>query len=382
MKRIALVLVLVLALLICGCTPTTSDSGETTAPNSSNETTAPNNDNTETTGPNSTATAHTHCACSGATVHAAANHTCADIAYEPWNLDTSVAATEYYIQGSYYLTENVTVDARLIPTGDLHICLNGYELTFQDLRFNTVATVTEYTMNISDCSAGNTGKMTGTVKQMIYNTSSSTSNPDAIPATINVWAGTISNTATNTLMGHIFQLGGTCTGNNELNIYGGNIIGGPVSNQGGVMRLSVDTVCNIYGGTITGGTATSTASKAAQGGNIYVTGDESQVNIYGGAISGGVAAVGTEAGAKTAQGGNIYMYKGTLTLYGGSVSSGQDLTNDNIYIAANANVKIVSVDAETKITVASGITPNVSELNSNTTVTNEGSVYTATKTGA
>lgn len=400
MKKIALVLVLVLALLICGCTPTTNNPSETTAPNSgSTETTAPNSDNTETTGPNSDNTettgpgsditpdtsAHTnHCVCGGATVHTAAAHTCADTTYTALDTATLTAMIEdpaaeikvCPIQGNYYLTENIDIDARLEFVGDLSICLNGFELKFRDTRGDNEAQVTGFKIDISDCSANKAGKFTSTVKQTFFASANT-----ALPLNISVWGGTVSNTATNGVMGLIFTLGEAKGGVHTLNIYNGTIIGGPVSNQGGVMRLSKGTVCNIYGGTITGGTATSTAEKSALGGNIYMFSDNTEVNIYGGTVTGGTAAVGSEAGSKTAQGGNIYVSSGTLTLYGGSVSGGKAVGGSNIMVAGG-NVKIVGVDAETKITVGSGITPDVSDLNSNTTVTNEGIVYTATKTGA
>ena len=360
-------------------TASASATVNTSAIDSSVTLTSIGNDYTLTKAGDPTAAHANHCACCGNAPIAAAGHDCQSITYVPWDLDTSSGATEYLIHGSYYLTEDVILDARLKLDGDLNICLNGFELRYRDTRFATGTSIDRYTLNISDCSAAQTGKLTGTVKQMFFNSSTS-----AIAVTINVWGGTISDTATNTVIGHIFTLGAAGNGSNVLNIYGGTIVGGNALGstssgaQGGAMRISGTTVCNIYGGTITGGTATSNASQMAQGGNIYMTTAGTELNIYGGTITGGSAVVGTATGAKAAKGGNIYVGNGTLTLYGGAVTDGTAPTGANIMVNGGA-VKIVNVHADTTITVVSGITPDVTDLNSTTTVTNDGNEYTVDK---
>ena len=335
--------------------------------------------------PAAQATTHTHCACGGATVHAKANHTCADTTYTA--LDQAAAdaiapedpeaETKYYpLSGTYYLTQNVTINGRVRITGDLSICLNGFELKCNYFRFKGADS---YKVDISDCSAAKTGKLTAVEKQMFFNNSST-----ANPATISVWGGTLENIATDGTQGHIFALGSS-TATNTLNIYNGTIKGGncPGSSstaaQGGAIRISGGTKCNIYGGTITGGTVNTNTSKSAQGGNIYMTTAGSELNIYGGTITGGTAAVGTMEGALTvAQGGNIYTGGGTLNLYGGTITGGVAATESNMRIGGTIN--IVSVDGTVTFNATAEDKVVTENKAANIKVTNNELEYTITKT--
>ena len=307
---------------------------------------------------------HDHCVCNNnapSTIPEGNPHDCENIAYtaltqdmvdamEPEDPD---ASTIYYpISGNYYLAESVDASellGRFRVVGDLNICLNGNTFTCQGFRFKTSG-VTEYKVNISDCSANATGKLVATANQMFFNNSNS-----ALPATINIWGGELSGVATGT-QGIIFALGsvksGSATVHNELNIYGGTIKGSTGDStssnpEGAALRLSSYTVCNMYGGVITGGTVKANASKNGRGGNIYMVNPETTFNMWGGLITGGQAIDEDLTDSKYAQGGNIYLSKGELNIYGGTISGGtcSDPANGgNIYVASNGTDAVVNFE--------------------------------------
>ena len=91
MKKRALSIFLVLAVLICVSVLTVSAAGET----------------------------RTQCECGGTAV-GKYNHTCQTIDYEPWTSTTSLPAS-----GNYYLTDNVTISNTLVISETLRLDLNG-----------------------------------------------------------------------------------------------------------------------------------------------------------------------------------------------------------------------------------------------------------------
>lgn len=305
-------------------------------------------------------TTHSHCVCNNQTFAAQANHEHDETQnnWAPWPQNATEEDFDGF-SGKYYLTGPTTVDATIWVDGNLTICLNGYTLTSKQIKFNydtdTVeAQHDEHVVNICDCSAEKTGALTSSVKQLFFNSDAE----KAHPATINIWGGTISDTATGGYMGLVFTLGGTKTGKNVLNVYGGTIIGGTVdstssnSAQGGVMRISAGTECNIYGGTVQGGVATSSDAKSAQGGNIYMTTSTTKLNIYGGTIKNGDA---KKVGAKVGMGGNIYAAGGTVTIEGGTIEGGTSSSayGGNIYAVSAVTLNF---NGGTIISAASGST--------------------------
>ena len=90
----------------------------------------------------------------------------------------------------------------------------------------------------------------------------------------------------------------------RFSLFGGTVIGGEATANGGSIAIDAGSVMHMYGGAVRGGHATS-------GGNIYNAG---ALNIYGGTVSGGNAQ----------QGGNIYN-TGTLQIAQGDLQQVETL---------------------------------------------------------
>ena len=82
---------------------------------------------------------------------------------------------------------------------------------------------------------------------------------------------------------------------------------GTFNDNGGNIYVGDNTTLNVLGGTIIGGTV----SDSHKGGNIYAN-SGAVVNVFGGKVIGGTAY----------QGGNIYANSGTINLFGGTVEGG------------------------------------------------------------
>lgn len=117
--------------------------------------------------------------------------------------------------------------------------------------------------------------------------------------------------------------GGAIRVTGVLNVYGGEIIGGEVTEQGGAIYAEKTARVNLYGGTVTGG-------KAEMGGNIFITGSGT-LTVDGATVSGGYA---------SDNGGNISVQKGTtLKLLAGSIENGSTGNGGgNIYVNGSMQV--------------------------------------------
>lgn len=216
---------------------------------------------------------HTHCDCAGNY----GGHSCQSAIWQPWNSGTSLPTESGY----YYLTKNVNITnyAEILNGNKVHLCLNGYTVTRTNTgRIYQTKYATELT--VTDC------KRTG--KVVVKNPNQN---------------------------GGAIQL--LNSSNSKLNWYGGTLSlaadGTSASTNGGLLYITPGSECNIYGGAIVGGKATQ------NGGNIYNAGT---LNIRGGAIVGG---------SSTNFGGNIYSI-GTFTMSGGTVSGGTSTQGGNVCI--------------------------------------------------
>lgn len=192
----------------------------------------------------------------------------AEAAGEHSSHNTPLSASTTVASGSYYLNNNITRNIT-ISSGTVNLCLNGYTLT--GTGSGSVITITGGTLNIYDCSTGQTGKITG-----------GTGNGD-------------------TPLG-----GGICVNNATVNLYGGSITGNSASYGGGV-QLDDGATFTMYGGKI----SNNTASGDGAGVNASGGGAGSTFTLKGGEISGNNA---------TTNGGGIHMsYNGNVVLEGGSI---------------------------------------------------------------
>ena len=150
--------------------------------------------------------------------------------------------------GSYYLSENITLERMILVNGQVDLCLNGMQISASSTR---AFAITGGTMQITDC--GETGTIQG---------------------------GSASTGASILVQGSKGGGNGTL---GALHVYGGTIIGGKAT-LGGNIAVTGGTL-NLYNGRLIGGTANNF------GGNVYVEKGQS-VNLYGGQVTSGTAAVG------------------------------------------------------------------------------------------
>ena len=61
--------------------------------------------------------------------------------------------------GNYYLAQNITLDGSISISGDVNICLNGYEISTN--QYNRVFAITNYKLAVCDCSTSHSGKIRG-----------------------------------------------------------------------------------------------------------------------------------------------------------------------------------------------------------------------------
>ena len=157
--------------------------------------------------------------------------------------------------GSYYLTDNITLDIPIMVLGnEVNLCLNGYTITMSNDNpvFKILNTSTNNgTLNLTDCSGNKTGKITHGANTTGYG----------------VWL----------MEGNFNMYGGTITGNDcgvymfystshapsqIFNMYGGSITGNncPDNAEGGGVyfyegTMSIDGSPNITGNTAYGETS-------------------------------------------------------------------------------------------------------------------------------
>ena len=71
--------------------------------------------------------------------------------------------TEYYVYtlpaGNYYLAQDITLEGSISISGDVNICLNGYEISTN--QYNKVFAITNYKLAVCDCSTSHSGKIRG-----------------------------------------------------------------------------------------------------------------------------------------------------------------------------------------------------------------------------
>ena len=350
MKKL-LSIILALMLLIC-LTAFTASANDTTEPVVDHPHTAESN----------------HCYC-GDDNASFTNHEHAAVTWQPWTNGMTSPTS-----GSYYLAEDVTINATISVTGNFKLCLNGYTLTVTNgARAFTNGAGNHRELYICDCSESGAGKIT---------TNNSSNQGGVIywfRGYIYLFSGTLENTSDSmTAFGGVIRLGqnnATATTRDiQFYMYGGKIIGATTTNNGGSIYggNSTNLKVHLLGGEITGGSAanggniclatgslevdgcTISDGSATNGGNIYTAGT---MTINSGTISGGEA---------SGEGGNIYV-NNQLTVNGGSIyggtCDGNGINGGNIrvagYKAFYMNGGTVGTEGQTD--VASGY--NISALN-------------------
>ena len=85
--------------------------------------------------------------------------------------------TEYYVYtlpaGNYYLAQDITLEGSISISGDVNICLNGYEISTN--QYNRVFEITNYKLAVCDCSTNHSGKIRGNQQSLVVYLQSSAS---------------------------------------------------------------------------------------------------------------------------------------------------------------------------------------------------------------
>ena len=226
----------------------------------------------------------------------------------------------YYFTGEHrYLTADLNATTYFrVTSGSGCFYLNGHNITSSSVAFEVA----------SGCTVNIIGNGKETVSGKNYGSSYTRygATIDAVGGTLNLFGGTY--TKDNSVAGPVIANRNSAA---TINIYNGTTITGGVNNDlGGNIALHVGGAkLNVYGGEISNGQGT-------QGGNIAVNGDGNcQVNISGGTITSGKA---TKADGR---GGNIVSYYGDINVSGGRIESGSAYIGGNItVIRSGAELKI------------------------------------------
>ena len=220
---------------------------------------------------------HTHYLCGGAACNKA-GHTCTDkTTFNKWESTTTLPT-----EGTYYLTDKVTLTSTHTVTGNLVLDLNGYDITMSG---EGEAIKVTGTFTLTDCKGGkaNYGKIThkdGATGCGV--------NMDTSGASFTMYGGSIADN------------GCATTGNSSSSYNGAGVF------------VDSGAAFTMYGGEVADNKA-----NALAGGGVYTAGT---FNLYGGSISGNSAK----------NGGGVYAVgSASFTMNGGAVITGNTATKGN-----------------------------------------------------
>ena len=304
--------------------------------------------------------AHSHCVCTGNVE----NHVCENVTWTAWGDDYDETYSLPTAAGHYYLTKDMsfTSEFNIGENTEIFLCLNGHNITNTDSGKRVYNIYGK--LNICDCSEEeNWGTITGNrcdkESTAVAGTLQLRDNKEGKTATLNLYSGIITSGAEYALkQGGVIQLGNANTYGAVFNMYGGKVVGGNVTTNGGAVYVMSKSTFNMYGGTVTGGTA------GERGGCIYT---EGEVNISGGKvadgtaknggniymntgavvnITGGVVENGT-ANTDNGYGGNIRVNAGELTISGAVISGGKAKYGGGLAVQGSANISNSTVQSAT-----------------------------------
>ena len=109
--------------------------------------------------------------------------------------------------GNYYLAQDITLEGSISISGDVNICLNGYEISTN--QYNRVFEITKYKLAVCDCSTNHSGKIRGNQQSLVVHLQSS--------ASFDLYGGTICGGNYGVYEGYassgVTLFGGSITGN-------------------------------------------------------------------------------------------------------------------------------------------------------------------------
>ena len=236
-------------------------------------------------------------------------HTEADHAsMTAWEKDTELPAAA----GSYYLTQNVTLEKEWVPQSGTTLCLNGHSITLNAAGAVINMQVYGTIFTLYDCIG------TGTITHGMNDDTKYQGGGVAVSdGTFNMYGGTI----TDNIKGANNYGGGVAVSRGTFNMYNGKIINNATSANGyggGGVYVSRGTF-NMYDGEISGNTALS------EGGGILLA-DNSTFIMTDGSISKNVV------GDTNYGGGICVSYGSTFTMKGGDVTGNKSGKGGGVYV--------------------------------------------------
>ena len=236
---------------------------------------------------------------------------------------------EYYLYaGNYYLAGNLTLDAAIVISGEVSLCLNGHSITQEGtggaIRIPVTLDNDIHSLSLCDCANAEKGHITAGASKGVSLWSSSF---------FNMYGGIIQNCSQGvTLNGTFNMYGGKITGNTNGVVLGQNTFGGTFNMYDGTITENICGVSmtantgantfNMYGGKITGNTD-------GDGGGVYVT--NGTFTMSGGEISGN----------KAEKCGGVYVTNGTFTMSGGKITGNNTVKEGgNVYVGSGATFKV------------------------------------------
>lgn len=138
--------------------------------------------------------------------------------------------------GHYYLAQDITLEGSICISGNVNICLNGYEISTN--QYNRVFEITNYKLAVCDCSTNHSGKIRGNQQSLVVHLQSS--------ASFDLYGGTICGgnygVYENYASSGVTLFGGSITGNT-------NGVGGsdnPPITIGGDAKVIKNTTKNLF----------------------------------------------------------------------------------------------------------------------------------------
>ncbi|MBE5954629.1 MAG: hypothetical protein E7257_10850 [Lachnospiraceae bacterium] len=249
---------------------------------------------------------HSHPNC-GASHTDTGDHTgaCSDITWTKWDSADSMPTEA----GAYYLDKDVTLSSSWeIPEGtQISLCLNGHSVSGND-AVRVVTINKNATLNLCDCSAGQTGKITEGYRSDYSGAGVLVSQN----STFNMYGGSIVKNNTPKSGGGVYVFRG------NFNMYGGLVSENTAYSGAGVCNNNG--TISIYAGDITKNIASGTGGGVDNSGKFYMTGgtiSENEVTGY----------------QECCYGGGVFHNSGIFEMCGGTISENKAEAGAGIYVA-------------------------------------------------
>ena len=241
--------------------------------------------------------------------HPVCGKSCADTAHGSVLWTGIASLSEITGDGSYYLTNVVTLDEKWVCSYDISLCLNGYSIT-ADGDFDAIEVGAGKSFTLSDCN-GTNGQYAFRWLYALAPKWNPTKLDDGTNTKFIIDGGVITHAKSMSGRGVLVSDGASFT------MYGGAIVGNMVETAGAGVSVAATASFSMYGGEIT---ANVLSAEGSSGGGIWSAGT---VVIGGSAQILRNSALRGDGGS----GGGIYS-SGTLTLTGSAAVRDNTIRNN------------------------------------------------------